>query len=112
MAGMLFDMSTGTLAVVLGPEWQARPSQEVTLPDGRKQVVDERMNVVSALAKYLESKEVKDIPPGIMLTVVVLAYAAPRFQAPSTKAKIVGGWTWLKSKIGGFFKGKPKTFVL
>jgi hypothetical protein len=56
--------------------------------------------VVPVLAKYLESKQMPDLPPGIMLTMVLAAYAAPRFREPATKEKIKGVWFWVRSKLG------------
>lgn len=92
LAGMCFDISVNTSASAFGPEWLPRPSINPNFPD-------ERTVVVNALATYLKSKEVKDIPPGLMLTIVVVAYAAPRLNAPSTRQKLGIGWTWLKSKF-------------
>ena len=83
---MVFDLSTGTLSMALGPEW-------------KPQSPEERAMVSNAIGQYLKSKEISDIPPGIMLAVVVLAYSAPRLNAPSTKEKIARGWLWLKAKF-------------
>jgi len=83
---MVFDLSTGTLSMALGPEW-------------KPQSPEERDMVSNAIGQYLKSKEISDIPPGIMLAVVVLAYSAPRLNAPSTKEKIARGWLWLKAKF-------------
>jgi len=83
---MVFDLSTGTLSMALGPEW-------------KPQSPEERAMVSNAIGQYLKSKEISDIPPGVMLAVVVLAYSAPRLNAPSTKEKIARGWLWLKAKF-------------
>lgn len=93
LAGSLFDMSTGTASMIFGPEWQARSPEE-------------RQMVINALKVYLEHKEVKDIPPGLMLTVVLLAYSAPRLRAPATSEKLRFGWTWMKMKVVPFFRRK------
>jgi hypothetical protein len=81
MAGAVFDMTTGTLCVVFGPEWQPRSP-------------DERGAVVTSMAVYFESKGLQDIPPGLMLTAVLLAYSAPRLREPPTRSKLaaIGGW--------------------
>lgn len=94
MSALLFDMSTGVLANALGPEWLAKTPEE-------------RDNVSKCLAVYLKSKKVQDIPPGLMLTVVVVAYAAPRLQAPATQQKLRPAMAWGWAKIKGFFKRKP-----
>jgi SAM-dependent MidA family methyltransferase len=86
MSEMLFDMSTGVAATSLGQEW---------LPKS----VEERQMVCKPLAAYMKSKEMKDLPPGVVLSFVVLAYSMPRFAQPSTKEKLVRGWFWLKSKL-------------
>lgn len=93
LAGSLFDMGTGTAATVFGPEWMPRDENE-------------RKMVVEALRVYLAAKQVKDIPPGLMLTVILVAYSAPRLNAPPTKAKLSMGWTWFKMRVSGFFRRK------
>ncbi len=92
MATALFHMGTGTLAQVLGPEWLPRePGPGIP---GEVEII------VPAIKRYIESKQMSDLPPGMMLTVVLIAYAAPRFSAPNTKQKVQGTWLWLKSKFG------------
>jgi hypothetical protein len=102
LAGFVFDSSTGTMAMALGDEWRARS------PEERKSVVD-------TLAVYLKSKQVKDIPPGVMLTIVLLAYATPRLKEPATASKIKLGWSWVKFKawptFSGFFRRKKSNLV-
>lgn len=81
MSKLLFDMSAGTLAIALGPEWA---------PDNEA----ERTNVCVALKAYLAAKGVQDVPPGVLLCFVVIAYSAPRFRKPATanKLRTLGGW--------------------
>jgi hypothetical protein len=86
MSAMIFDMSTGTLILTFGPEWKPRDENE-------------RNCVVGCLAAYLKSKDVQDIPPGMMLTIVCLAYAAPRLREPNTAGKIKGFFSWIKGKF-------------
>lgn len=93
LAGSLVDMSTGTAATVLGPEWQPRSPEE-------------RQLLVTHLAAYLKAKDVKDIPPGWMLVIVLGAYSLPRLSQPATKEKLRFGWTWLKIKVIPFFRRK------
>lgn len=102
IAGMTFDMSTGMLSNMFGPEWLARRDE----PGSDKS--KERDHMIAAIANYMRSKDMPDMPPGIMLTICCVAYAAPRFQQPSTKSKIAAMWVWLSGK----FKRKPRLKVV
>lgn len=86
MGEVVFDMSTNALAVGLGPEWLPKTPEE-------------RQLVSVSLGRYFETQKVKDIPPGMMLALVVTVYALPRLSQPSTSTKLKLGWTWLKSKF-------------
>lgn len=86
LAEMLFDTSAAVMTNTFGEEWKPKSA-------------DERTAVVGPLARYLESKQVQDVPPGMMLTIVVVAYSAPRLKAPQTAGKLKMGYLWLKSKI-------------
>jgi hypothetical protein len=86
MSELIFDTSTGALAKMLGPEW---------LPSSK----EERAAVTTAGKVYLASKQFPDIPPGMMLILVVSIYCAPRFREPSTSSKLSAGWTWVKVKV-------------
>lgn len=97
MAGMVFDMSTGILTMTFGQEWQPKPAQEPGKPG-------ERDIVVGALANYFQSQQVTDIPPGLMLTVVCVAYAGPRLREPNTSSKLKMAWTWLRLKVSNLRK--------
>lgn len=99
MSKALFDMTTGVLSNTLGPEWQP-------------QSPDERQNVCSCLSVYLKTKEVKDIPPGLMLTIVVVAYAGPRLAVPTTRDKIKPAVLWGWNKVKSFFARKPKLSIV
>ena len=88
MGELVFDMSTNALAMGLGPEW---------LP----QSPEERQLVAGSLGKYFEAQQVKDIPPGMMLALVVTVYGLPRLSKPSTASKLKLAWLWIKSKFGG-----------
>lgn len=86
LANIFFDTGVGVTTMFFGPEWQPRSPEEKSM-------------VTAPLAVYLKSKGMTDLPPGVILSIVILAYSAPRLQAPSTKQKLQGGWIWLKSKI-------------
>jgi len=99
MAAMVFDMSTGLLTTTFGPEWQPRPPEEPGKPG-------ERDMVCGALKVYFQSKNAQDIPPGLMLTAVVIAYCGPRLRVPNTANKLQMAWTWFKLKLSKFRKKK------
>jgi hypothetical protein len=105
LAALTFDMSTGLLANIFGPEWMARADAPGATTS------KERDHMCGAISRYMESKQMPDMPPGVILTICCVAYAAPRFQAPPTKTKIKLwlGWTW--TKVTGFFKRKPRLKV-
>ena len=76
-AEQMFDMTTGIATGALGPEWKPKNPEE-------------RESVVVPLEVYLRSQEIPDLPPGVVLAIVVCAYAAPRLREPATKEKIAG----------------------
>ena len=78
--------------IIGGDEWMPRKDDKIGL--------DERASMQTAMANYFESTGKADLSPGMVLSFVMLAYAAPRFSMPKTqsrfqtvKAKIVGWWT-------------------
>jgi hypothetical protein len=95
LAEITFALSTGMLSGVFGPEWQ--PESE-----------EEKKSVVLPLAAYYKSKDVSDLPPGVLLAVVVGAYSIRRLPKPGTSNKIKAAWFWVKSK---FTRKKPFTVV-
>lgn len=84
LANVMFDMGVGILATGFGPEWQPENPEE-------------RQMIIDPLSTYLESQGFTDLPPGVVLSIVVIAYSAKRIHHPNTKAKLV--------KIGGKVKG-------
>ena len=60
----------------------------------------ERGSMANAWGAYLESKGVKDIPPGFILAISLATYAAPRVSRPTTKSRIVAMWGWVKGVWG------------
>lgn len=65
----------------------------------KKTGIDENHAITHATAVYFESKEIKDIPPGCMLAMVLSMYALPRLARPTTKQKLAGLVYWFKVKI-------------
>ena len=55
--------------------------------------IDEREQMYDAWGRYCEAKEIDDMPPGLAVTMVTIAYVAPRFAKPKTKAR------WEKTKL-------------
>jgi hypothetical protein len=89
VATMLFDMTTNSLSTALGPEWM--PNTNGT--------PDEKTVMVSAIEGYMRAKEMPDIPPGMMLTIALVAYSAPRLRAPQTSDKLRKAWLWFRVKV-------------
>jgi hypothetical protein len=103
MSAMMFCMGTSVLAQFFGPEWLPREGRAEQPRPGLPPVPaipGEAELVVPCIARYLESKQMPDIPPGVMLTLVLASYAAPRFREPNTREKLGGVWLWIKSKLG------------
>lgn len=94
MASTVFDMSTGTLTMIFGPEWQPRSPEEKNV-------------VVMSLRSYFEKQQLKDLPPGVILAFVCLGYASTRITAPATKTKLQLAWAWIKHKASSLRRKKP-----
>lgn len=62
-----------------GDEWQPIAN--------RAEGIDEREQLQIAFGDYFEAKGMNDIPPGVALSIAVVAYAAPRFTMPKTQSK-------------------------
>lgn len=92
MAAMSFGMAAGAMANIFGPEWLPRPPQPGQ--PGEKEMME------MGIANWMRASEMPDIPPGMMLLLLVGMYAAPRFAVPNTKDKVKGLWYWIKSKFG------------
>jgi hypothetical protein len=88
LAEITFDLTTNSLAVMVGPEWKASSP-------------DEREAMLVPLEMYLKTKQMDDIPPGAILCFAIASYTAPRLRAPATASKIKLGWAWLRSKWAG-----------
>lgn len=81
-------MTAATGVMVFGAEWDFRDPAE-------------RQGMAMAYAEYMRAKEIRDIPPGMVLTMVLVSYSVPRLQLPETQSRMqkIGGW--IKSKIAG-----------
>ena len=88
-AEVTFDTGTTILTMVFGKEWQPKSK-------------DERESVIAAIHRYYDVKGVRDIPPGVALTLVLATYSVTRFHAPETSSKIKLAWSWLRAKWQNF----------
>ncbi len=63
-------------------------------------VFDEREAGVDAFHRYYEATGVRDIPPGVAVSLWVLMYTGRRFASSApTRNKAKAAWYWLKSKF-------------
>lgn len=60
----------------------------------------EREAVNDACINYAKSKNLSDIPPGVMLVTVLIAYAVPRFSKPITLTRTQRLYFWFQAKFG------------
>jgi hypothetical protein len=88
-AEVSFDTGAGIMTMIFGGEWQPKTTEE-------------REQVVAALTRYFEVKNIRDIPPGAALTLVLLTYSAVRLKEPKTASKLKLGWTWAKTRWQNF----------
>lgn len=70
-----------------GEEWAPQLNPELGL--------DERAQMRDAWATYCEHKEIRDIPPGMALSMVMLAYISPRLFMPKTKSRLQVAKEWV-----------------
>lgn len=83
--------------VIGGEDWEPIKNDDLG--------IDERAQMSEAWAQYAEAKQWKDIPPGVLVSIVMLGYIGPRLAKPKTKTRIKVAWLWLKDK---FTKKPPK----
>lgn len=96
-AEALFDLSTGVLASTIGAEWLPRAA-EPNRPG-------EREVVCVHLAKYLETKQMVDLPPGAMVVLMMTLYSIPRLREENTRNVLKKAWTGI-CNFYFWFKGK------
>lgn len=82
----LADTFLSVSQMVGGEEWKPEDQERAVIRD--------------AFAKYAESKNLSDVPPGLVLITVIIAYAAPRFAKPLTMSKTKRFTNWVSSKFG------------
>lgn len=74
-----------------GDEWA--PKQDPESGTGEFEIM------ASTWGKYLEAKNMTDIPPGVLVAFVMLSYIGPRLFMPKTKNKIGKIKEWFALKI-------------
>jgi len=72
-----------------GDEWEPSPQ--------------ERQFMSQAWGRYYELKNMKDIPPGMLVVFALLTYTAPRLRKPKTQARLIAAYLkvreWIRSKF-------------
>lgn len=58
--------------------------------------------LTKAYADYCYAKGVTDLSPGIVLSLALLSYAAPRFTKPATQSRVKSMWEFTKRFFGKF----------
>lgn len=53
----------------------------------KKARIDERAAGIDAWTSYYEARDIEDIPPGLVVAIWAIAYAAPRFGDPSVRKR-------------------------
>jgi len=83
-----------------GQEWAPF---EMLNPDAAKQYgIAERHNMRETWAVYCEQKGIRDIPPGIAVTMVMMQYAGLRMAMPQTQSRLQRVKSWLYSKYASY----------
>jgi hypothetical protein len=88
ISAVTVDTITGLCQMLLGEEWRPGTS------DG----VDERAHMVAAWEAYYRAKGIREVPPGLLLALVMGGYALPRLQKPTTREKLSGLGSRLRAR--------------
>lgn len=80
-------------SIAFGPE--AAAPMKIKVSDS--QTVDERAGMVGAFKTYFQAKGIADVPPGLMVCVVVGSYAVNRFNMEHAKPRIHQWRSWFYS---------------
>lgn len=70
--------------------------------------VDEYRDLCDKFSKYYEQKGIQDFPPGVALSIAMLAYVGPRLFQPHTQSKLSKVKMWFKNKLNFKSKGKKE----
>jgi len=84
--------SVGTLT--FGKDWE---------PDIEQR---EHIAVKDAIKRYVEARQIPDMPPGLNLSIVLVTYSLARLQKPTVRSRLSviadslkKGFSWLRAKI-------------
>ena len=61
--------------------------------------IDDRAQMTDAWSAYYEATGKQDLPPGLIVGIACISYAAPRFTMPQTQTRAQKVVTWFKAKI-------------
>ena len=84
----IIHTATSIMSGLIGKEWAIENK-------------DEFNSLHIPLKSYLQSKNITDVPPGVLLTIAVLGYSMKRMQQPNTREKL----SLLAIKAKSFFGG-------
>jgi len=78
-----------------GPDWNPQTDAEKN--------IDERRDMRNAWITYTQIKDIKDMPPSLVLFAAITTYASPRFtESKTTKERASRALTWLKDRTSRF----------
>jgi len=83
-----------------GEEWA--PLEVYNPQFAQEHGIHERNQMREAWATYCEAKDIGDIPPGVMVTMVVAQYAALRLSMPKTKTRMQKAKGWIAQKVANY----------
>lgn len=73
-----------------GSEWQPVKNEA--------EQIDERRDISEVLSDYCEAHNITDLPPGLMVGIVLSSYVLPRFTLPETQKRASKFGVWVKTK--------------
>ena len=77
-----------------GAEWQPRVDNSIGL--------NEAETMTKAWRDYYAAKGIRDIPPGVALTIALAAYTLPRAMMPQTQSRLQRLKNWFAAKYLGW----------
>ncbi len=86
-ANLFFNVGS----MVLGEDWAPEDQGEA-------------LAVSAGFRDYCKAQQVKDIPPGFALTLILVGYTAKRVAKPTVKTRLQLFGAWVKDKVKGFRK--------
>lgn len=59
----------------------------------------ERLYMQTAWTEYFRKKDIKDLPPGVLICTALVSYAIPRFGKPDTQTRMKRIGAWFKKRF-------------